>query len=230
MADDKKNIPDAGKADESLKLGKSEPVKTALMVQDQTALAKAEAPVVEGTPEVVTPPVAEQPAPIGKNTPKDKDSPAPSKESASQPDKDEEQTTSPGMGDPASARKVVDFTAARDGATKGKPPEKVAAPDKDKQADKSKDAAKPRRGQPSKADKAAPDKAKPQPRDKMGLLTKCLMKIRSRQWDNKKDARWRHFMFHIMRFRFKAVAERRQWSSAASKPRRKRRVKLCIRF
>lgn len=65
---------------------------------------------------------------------------------------------------------------------------------------------------------------------RVGLLTKCLMKIRSRQWDNKKDARWRHFMFHIMRFRFKAVAERRQWSSAASKPRRKRRVKLCIRF
>ena len=167
MADDKKNIPDAGKADESLKLGKSEPVKTALMVQDQTALAKAEAPVVEGTPEVVTPPVAEQPAPIGKNTPKDKDSPAPSKESASQPDKDEEQTTSPGMGDPASARKVVDFTAARDGATKGKPPEKVAAPDKDKQSDKAKDAVKPRRGRPPKADKAAHDKAKPQPRDKM---------------------------------------------------------------
>ena len=66
--------------------------------------------------------------------------------------------------------------------------------------------------------------------DTLGLLTKCLMKIRSRQWDNKKDARWRHVMFHIMRFRFKAVAERRQWSSAASKPRRKRRVKLCIRF
>jgi ParB family chromosome partitioning protein len=71
------------------------------------------------------------------------------------------------MGDPAPAGKVVDFTAARDGATKGKPPEKAVAPDKGKQADKAKDAAKPRRGRPPKADKAAPDKAKPQPRDKM---------------------------------------------------------------
>ena len=58
------------------------------------------------------------------------------------------------------------------GATKGKPPEKAVAPDKDKQADKAKDAAKPRRGRPPKVDKAAPDKAKPQPRDKMELLTK----------------------------------------------------------
>ena len=65
------------------------------------------------------------------------------------------------------AGKVVDFTAARDGATKGKPPEKAAAQDKGKQADKAKDAAKPRRGCPPKANKAAPDKAKPQPRDKM---------------------------------------------------------------
>lgn len=67
MADDKKNIPDAGKADESPKPRKTEPVKTAPTVQDQTAPAKAEAPVVEGTPKVVTPPVAEQPAPAGKD-------------------------------------------------------------------------------------------------------------------------------------------------------------------
>ena len=53
------------------------------------------------------------------------------------------------MRDPAPAGKVVDFTAARDGATKGKPPERDAAPDKGKQTDKVKDA------------------AKPQPRDKM---------------------------------------------------------------
>ena len=32
------------------------------------------------------------------------------------------------------------------------------------------------------------------------------------QWEygQKKDAHWRHFMAHINRFRFKAVAERRQ--------------------
>ena len=137
MADDKKNIPDAGKVDESPKPGKAEPAKTAPLVQDQPALAKAE-------------------------TPKDKDAPVPSMEGAPQPGKDEKQATIPGMGDPAPAGKVVDFTAARDGATKGKPPEKAAAPDKDKQADKAKDAAKPRRGRPPKA-----DKAKPQPRDKM---------------------------------------------------------------
>ena len=100
------------------------------------------------------------------DTSKDKDAPAPSKE-GTPPGKDEKQTTIPGMGDPAPAGKVVDFTAARDGAAKGKPPEKAAAPDKGKQADKAKDAAKPRRGRPPKADKAAPDKAKPPTRDKI---------------------------------------------------------------
>ena len=142
MAEDKKNIPDAGRVDEPPKPGKVEPVKADSPVQDQPTPAKAEAP-------------------------KDKDAPAPSMEGAPQPGKDEKQTTIPGMGDPAPAGKVVDFTAALDGATKGKPPEKAAAQDKDKQTDKAKDAAKPRRGRPPKTDKAAPDKAKPQPRDKM---------------------------------------------------------------
>ena len=181
MADDKKNIPDAGKVDEPPKPGKVEPVKADSPVQDQPAPDKAEAPVTEGASKVVTPPAAEkpvegktapdpaaeQPAPAGKEVPKAKDAPAPSKEGAPQPGKDEKQTTIPGMGDPAPAGKVVDFTAARDGASKGKPPEKAVAPDKGKQADKAKDAAKPRRGRPAKADKAAPDRAKPQPRDKM---------------------------------------------------------------
>lgn len=146
MADDKKNIPDAGKVDEPPKPGKVEPAKAAPPVQVQSAPAKAEAP-------------------------KDKDAPAPSK-AGTPPGKDEKQTTIPGMGDSAPAGKVGDFTAAREGAAKGKPAEKAAAQDKDKQADKAKDAAKPRRGRPPKADKAAPDRAKPQPRDKMGLLTK----------------------------------------------------------
>ena len=153
MADDKKNIPDAGKVDEPTNPGKVEPAKAAPPVQDQTAPAKAEAPVVEDASPVVTPPLAgEQPAPAGKEAPKDKDAPAPSKEGMP-PGKDEKQTTIPGMEDPAPAGKVVDFTAARDGATKGKPPEKAVAQDKDKQADKAKDAAKPRRGRPPKADK-----------------------------------------------------------------------------
>ena len=167
MADDKKNIPDAGKVDEPPKPGKTEPVKTAPTVQDQTTPAKAEAPVVEDASPVVTPPLAaEQPAPAGKEAPKDKDAPAPST-GDTPPGKNEKQTMIPGMGDPAPAGKVVDFSAVRDGATKGKLPEKAVALDKDRQADKAKDAAKPRRGRPPKADKAAPDKAKPQPRDKM---------------------------------------------------------------
>ena len=43
MADDKKNIPDAGKVDDPPKLGKVEPVKADFPVQDQPAPAKAEA-------------------------------------------------------------------------------------------------------------------------------------------------------------------------------------------
>lgn len=167
MADDKKNIPDAGKVDEPPKPGNVEPVKADPPVQDQPTPANAESPVMEDDSKVVASSTAEQPASAGKEAPKDKDAPAPSMEGAPQPGKDEKQTTIPGMGDPAPAGKVVDFTAARDGATKGKPPEKAAAPDKGKQADKAKDAAKPRRGRPAKADKAAPDKATPQPRDKM---------------------------------------------------------------
>ena len=46
----------------------------------------------------------------------------------------------------------------------------------------------------------------------------------------KKDAHRRHPACFIIRFRFNAVADKRQWSSAASKPRRKTRAKLCSRF
>ena len=123
MADDKKNIPDTGKVDEPPEPGKVESVKADSPVQDQLAPAKTEAP-------------------------KDKDAPAPSMEGAPQPGKDEKQTTIPGTGEPTPAGKVVDFTAAREGAAKDMPPEKAAAPDKGKQTDKAKDAAKPRRGRP----------------------------------------------------------------------------------
>lgn len=116
MADDKKNIPDAGKVDESPKLGKIEPAKADPPVQDRPAPAKEEAPVIEDASKVVTPPAAEQPAPAGKEAPKDKDAPAPSKEGSPQPGKDTKQATIPGMGDPAPAGKVVGFTAARDWA------------------------------------------------------------------------------------------------------------------
>ena len=46
--------------------------------------------------------------------------------------------------------------------------------------------------------------------DKLELLTKWPLKISNGNLSRKKDAHWRHFVFHINRFRFKAVAERRQ--------------------
>lgn len=93
MADDKKNIPDAGKIGDPPKPGKVEPVKTDSPVQNQPAPDKAEAPVTEDVSKVVTPPTAEktvegktapdpaaeQPTPAGKEALKDKDAPAPSK-------------------------------------------------------------------------------------------------------------------------------------------------------
>ena len=42
------------------------------------------------------------------------------------------------------------------------------------------------------------------------LLTKCPQKMCNGNMGRKNDAHWRHFMDHINRFRFKAVAERRQ--------------------
>ena len=67
-------------------------------------------------------------------------------------------------------------------------------------------------------------------REKMGLLTKRLFIYFGRKNGSKKDAHWRHPIHLIILFKFKAVAERRQGSSAASKPRRKTRVKLCPHF
>ena len=137
MADDKNNIPDAGKVDNPPS-GKGRTCQSRFPGAGSAARPSQDGdPVVEG-------------APLGK---------------------DEKQTTIPGMGDPAPAGKAVDFAVAREGAAKGNPTEKVASPHKGKQADKAKDAAKPCRSRPPKADKAAPDKAKPQSRDKMELLT-----------------------------------------------------------
>ena len=74
MADDKKNISDDRKVDKPPEPGKVESAKA-------------------------VPPVQDQPAPAGKEAPKNKDAPATSKESTL-PCKDEKQTTIPGMGDP----------------------------------------------------------------------------------------------------------------------------------
>lgn len=62
MADDKKNIPDAGKVDNPPEPGKVEPAKAAPPVRAQSTPAKTEAPMVKSAPKVVTPPAAEQPA------------------------------------------------------------------------------------------------------------------------------------------------------------------------
>ena len=84
------------------------------------------------------------------------------------PKKEAQQTAIPGMGDPApaSSGKVVDFAAVCDEAAKDKAPKEKAAKQKTP-AEKDKGTTKASRGRPAKADKAAPDRAKPQPRDKM---------------------------------------------------------------
>ena len=172
MADDKKNIPDAGKVNEPAKAENTEPMKADASVPEQPAPSKPETLVAEGVPKTAAPPAAEkapdpgaeQPAPPKQDNPKGKDNPAPPKEDKHQPGKTDQQVTIPGMGDPALAGKVVDFTAARDGTAKGKPPEKVTAPDKGKQPD----VPTPRRGRPPKEGKSAPDKASPRDKKSQG--------------------------------------------------------------
>ena len=64
----------------------------------------------------------------------------------------------------------------------------------------------------------------------LGAVDKVPDHLLRAEKSNKKDAYRRHPIHLIILFKFKAVAERRQWSSAASKPRRKTRVKLCPHF
>ena len=67
--------------------------------------------------------------------------------------------------------------------------------------------------------------------DTMGLLTKCLIIYYERKMAIKKTPTGViPYIYRVILFKFKSVAERRQWSSAASKPRRKTRVKLCPHF
>ena len=69
------------------------------------------------------------------------------------------------------------------------------------------------------------------PSPKTGTMYGAVDKVSLRSaLPTKKDALWRHPACFIIRFRFNAVADKRQWSSAASKPRRKTRAKLCSRF
>ena len=140
MADDKKSIPNAGKVDEPAKAENTEPIKAGPPEPEQPAPSKPEVPAVENAPA----PGVEQPAPPKQDNPKGKDNLTPPKEDKPQPGKTDQQVTIPGMGDPTATGKVVDFTAARDGTLKGKPPEKTPTSDKGKQPD----APTPRRGRP----------------------------------------------------------------------------------
>ena len=167
MADDKKNIPEAAPPTEA-----PAPAVESAAVPEQPVpepvLTDAEAVMLEHEGQAALFEMGETvPDPADAVTHAEVEEPAAPE--VPKAEKEQAQPPAPGKDDPAPAHsgKVVDFTAARDGATKGKPPEKAVAQDKDKQADKAKDAAKPGRGRPPKEGKAAPDKAKPpKPRDK----------------------------------------------------------------
>ena len=158
MADDKKNIPDAGKVNEPAKAENTEPMKADPAVPEQPAPSKPETPAVGDAPKAAVPPAVEKSPALGA------EQPAPSKENKPQPGKTDQQVTIPGMGDPTPAGKVVDFTAARDGTAKGKPPEKAAAPDKSKQPE----ASTRRRGRPPKDNKSVPGKTAPRDKKSQG--------------------------------------------------------------
>ena len=214
---DNNHIPDSGKVNEPPKAGNTEPIKADPPGQEQPAPVKTEPPAVEDAAKTVPPPAAEkppedkeisgstaeQPAPGREDVPKDKEAPAAGKDTPTKekkpPDKsfpEDKQTTIPGMEAPAG--KVVDFSAARDGAAMGE------------QTDKSPDTPKPHRGRKPKEATQNKDDPSGKVRDKVELLTKCPQKMCNGNMGRKNDAHWRHFMDHINRFRFKAVAERRQ--------------------
>lgn len=65
---------------------------------------------------------------------------------------------------------------------------------------------------------------------KIGDIAALLTKSPWSALPTKKDVHRRHPACFIIRFRFNAVAGKRQWPSAASKPRRRTRAKLCSRF
>ena len=179
------HISDSRKVNDSHKPGNTEPAKAELPAQEHPGSVKPESPAAEVTPETVPPPAveapledkvppgptAEQPVTAGKDAPKDKGTPVTGKEAPPKekkpPDKplpEDKQTTIPGMEGPAPAGKVVDFSAARDGAAKDKPPEKATVPDKGRQPD----IPTPRRGRPPKEGKSTPGKAPPRDKKSQG--------------------------------------------------------------
>ena len=148
MADEKKNIPDAGKGGEPRKQGKTEPVKTDPPAQDYPVPAKAEVLRWSSRLRRV------------RRLPKTRTLLLRLKRACRQARR--------GSRSRASAWEILPQQERRWILPLSRLERQRASPsDKGKQAEKVLDAAKPCRGRTSKADKATPDKAKPQPRDKM---------------------------------------------------------------
>ena len=101
---------------------------------------------------------------MGKAIPDASDSPGVTIPEQPEPDKDDKQTASPGKDDPGPAPtgKVVDFAVVREESGKTNPTVKEATPP-NKEGKKPEQ---PRRGRPSKGDKAAPGKTDPAKKDK----------------------------------------------------------------
>ena len=117
---DNNHIPDSGKVNAHPKPGNTGPTKADPPVQGQPDPVKTEPPAVEAVPK-------DESAPT-----EGKDSSPKEKEHPDKPLPEDKQTAIPGMEAPAG--KVVDFSAARDGGAKDKPPEKATAPN-ERQAD-----------------------------------------------------------------------------------------------
>ena len=131
--------------------------------KEQAEPAKTEEPVAEQpAPEMTDVSAAEHPAPeVSEVTAVEQAAPKAAEQKI-------EQAAIPGMEEPAPAAKVIDFTPAK------KQPDKVEAQPEGK-AEKPKEAAKPKRGRPPKAEKTAAEKPK-QPRDKMSQSKKPVDK------------------------------------------------------
>lgn len=151
MAEENKNIfPEEAPHPEAPGKEQAEPVKTEEPVAEQPAPEMTDILAAEhSAPEVPKVTAVEQAAPKAA-------------------EQKIEQAAIPGMEAPAPAAKVIDFTPTK------KQPDKAVAQLEGK-AEKTKEAAKPKRGRPPKAEKAAVEKPK-QPRDKMSQSKKPVDK------------------------------------------------------
>ena len=191
MADDKKNIPDAGKVTEPPKQEKAEPIKASPPVTEQAAPVKPEptvkgpipkdgpSPVKEAAPKEKvaaaptvdkTPSTAkEQPTPPKDAPAADKATPVTKEQAAPPKEKPAPAVETKPSEKVAPAGKVLDFAAVRDeGVKQASPPKEKPPAEKVDKPGKTQETAKPAKSRPPKVDKAAPDEAQPpKPRDKV---------------------------------------------------------------